>query len=266
MPHVEVNGGSLFYEEHGSGPALVMLAGLGYWRWCWFKQVAPLSRWFRVVAVDNRGVGDSGQPDRPYGVIDMAADVAALLDELGLGRTHVLGHSMGGFIAQELALGWPDRVDGLVLVSTSAGGTDHVPADPAIMALLSPLPDLTHEQNMRRAITAVTGPGYWDEHPDEWEQVVRVRMTRPTPLPSYGLQLQAARGWPGAGPRLDQATAPALVIHGDADQLAPPANGRRLAARIPGAQLRLLPDTGHLPFIERAPMFNRLVEEFLLAL
>lgn len=264
MPRLRVNEGiELYYEEAGQGPPILFISGLGYWRWCWFRQVPFLSRSFRVITFDNRGVGDSDKPDVPYTIPLLARDAADLVRGLGHERVYVAGHSMGGMIAQELALAEPALVAGLVLVGTTAGGPGHVAPDPAALQALVPRPDLTHEENMRLAFPVAVAPGYFDRNPDDLEEMVRVRMSRPTPLYAYHRQLGAARAWGGSAGRLAGLAVPTLVVHGDQDALVPLANGRRLAELIPDAGFCVIPGTGHLPFIEAAPMFNRVVAEFL---
>lgn len=253
----------LWYEESGQGAPVLFISGLGYWHWCWFRQVPFLSRSFRVITFDNRGVGESDKPDVPYSVELFARDTADLVRGLGYDRVHVVGHSMGGMIAQELALTAPDLVDGLVLVGSTPGGAARVLPDPQALGALRPDPDLTHEQNMRQAFPTAVAPGYFDHHPDEMDEMVKVRMSKPTPLYAYHRQLAAGAGWPGTAGRLGGIQSPTLVVHGDQDLLVPPANGERLAELIPDAELCLLPGTGHLPFIEAAPMFNRVLGEFL---
>lgn len=267
MPRVRVSTGiELYYEEHGSGPPLLLIPGYGYWHWCWFKNIPDLSRHFRVIALDNRGTGGSDKPIEPYTIPQMALEAADVLAALGITRAHVLGTSMGGFIAQELALTNPNRVHGLVLVGTSAGGPAHVPPDPAVLAALAPDPSLTPEQNIRRALPYAAAPGYWDRHPEEREAIIARRLAMPTPVHAAQAQLEAVRAWPGTADRLHRIAAPTLVIHGDADQVVPPVNGERLAAGIPGARLHVLPGAGHVCFIDSAAAFNRIVTEFLRSL
>lgn len=263
MPRVRCGALKLFYEEAGSGPPLVLICGLGFWRWQWFKQGPFFSQFFRTITFDSRGVGDSDRPQEPYTTADLAADVAGLVEGLGLGPSHILGYSLGGTIAMELAARRPELVRSLVLVSTHSGGEQHIPADPEAHARLAPDPALDHRANMGRSMAVVAAPGYWDANPAEMAQVLDVRLSKPTPYWSFNLQLQAARAWPGIGQRLQDLAAPALIVHGDADQLVPVANASSLAALLPGAQVLLIPGAGHLPFIEAAPMFNRVVARFL---
>ncbi|RMI01029.1 MAG: alpha/beta fold hydrolase, partial [Calditrichaeota bacterium] len=134
-----VNGLRLYYEIHGEGPWLVLIEGLGVATWLWEKQIPEFSRHFRVLAYDNRGTGKSDKPPGPYTVGEMAEDLAGLMEVLQIPRAHVLGISLGGYIAQEFALRYPERVDRLVLVATGHGGPDQVPIPPeTVQQILEP--------------------------------------------------------------------------------------------------------------------------------
>jgi pimeloyl-ACP methyl ester carboxylesterase len=265
MPKVTLkNGLNLNYVEYGAGQPLLLLPGLGYWHWCWFKQVPFLAQRFRLIAVDHRGVGGSDLSPTPYGIADMADDAAEVLDLLEIAQAHVLGTSMGGFIAQEFALRHPQKVRGLVLTCTSMGGPDHISGPPEVVALLAPDPNLTPEQNMRRAQPGGAAPGYFDQNPDELEQIISMRLEIPVPPEVAMAQIGAVLAWPGTRARLPRlAEIPTLVVHGDQDRVVPVENGQQLAATIPGAELRIIPGAGHICFIDHASVYNRIVAEFL---
>ncbi len=120
MPLAAINGLNLYYEEAGSGPPLLLIAGLSGTTLGWAMLLPALAAHFRVIAFDNRGAGRSSAPPGPYTTRQMAGDAAALLEHLGITRAHVIGLSLGGMIAQELALAHPERVDHLVLYATYA--------------------------------------------------------------------------------------------------------------------------------------------------
>ncbi|HVN17023.1 MAG TPA: alpha/beta hydrolase, partial [Anaerolineales bacterium] len=121
MPKITSNGIGLYYEIHGSGRPLVLISGLGYSLWQWHRMVPLLAKHFQVITFDNRGVGQSDKPAGPYSAQMLAADVVGLLDALHIEKAIIAGHSMGGFIAQALALGFPERVEKLILCSTNFG-------------------------------------------------------------------------------------------------------------------------------------------------
>src|SRR5690349_18217962 len=127
MPKTTSNGIELYYEIYGEGKPLVLISGLGYSLWQWHRVVPLLAEHFQVITFDNRGVGQSEKPAGPYSAQILAADTVGLLDALQIERAIILGHSMGGFIAQALALDFPGRVEKLILCSTNFGGPRHIP-------------------------------------------------------------------------------------------------------------------------------------------
>ena len=131
MPVVQANEIEIYYEEHGSGEPLLLIMGWGGNTATWNPQLEGLAEQYRVIAFDNRGAGRTKAPDSPYTIPQMAADTAGLLHALGVPKAHVFGISMGGMVAQELALGYPELVGSLILGCTSAGGSTAAGADPA---------------------------------------------------------------------------------------------------------------------------------------
>ena len=224
-----------------------------------------LGRRLRTLALDPRDVGDSDPSPGPYSIADVAGDVHALLGELGIGRASLVGISMGGFVALELALRHPEAVDRLVLCVTSAGGPNHVSTSPAIMRLLMPGDEEEETgDGARRVCAAVAAPGWAERHPEEIEHFVEIARYRPMSRAAYLRQLDACRA-PDVSGALDRIAAPTLVLHGDVDPLVPLANGEQLAAGIAGARLKVYADTGHIPEVERADEFNADLLDFLAA-
>ncbi len=262
MPTVQVGSHTIFYEERGGGHPLVLIAGLGASRLSWRKQVEPLAQTFRVITFDNRDAGDSTQASADYQVLHMAADTAALIKQLGTAPTHVMGWSMGGFIALELAIHHPELIDKLILVATSAGGDANVSATPETLMALMRQDGETIEQRVRRTAPVIAAPGFYDRHPDELDETVKYALIKPMSLDAYIRQLTAC-ALHDAAKRLGEIKAPTLVIHGDYDPLIPYGNGTYLAAHIPHARLSTYADVGHLPPTEATERFNREVTEFL---
>lgn len=262
MPHVEANGIRLYYELHGNGRSLTLVEGIGYASWMWYRQVDPLATHHRLLVYDNRDVGESGSVDQPYTIRDMADDLAALLDFLGIERTHVLGVSMGGFIAQEFALDYPERLDRLVLACTGFGGPEMVPIPAETQMLMVPDLSLPPDQRIRRSMAPAFAPGYPEANPEVVDAIVAMRLAAPTPIDCWTRQAQAAAGFDiSAG--LGSIAAPTLILHGDQDRVVPFENSYLLAERMPNAELRLLHGGGHLVFIEQADRFNKAVLDFL---
>ncbi|RME07702.1 MAG: alpha/beta fold hydrolase [Anaerolineae bacterium] len=265
MPKVEVNGVNLYYEVTGEGEPLVLIAGLGYPLWQWHKMIPYLAEHFRVVAFDNRGVGQSDTPPGPYTAQMLAADTVGLLDALGIEKAIIMGHSMGGFVAQALALDYPARVSKLILCSTNFGGPNHVPITPEAMAVLS---DTTGDPQTRffNGIKVSTAPGWAEANPEVVQEWLDWRLANPINLPGY--QAQMAIGLALISPeaafenRLPQVKAPTLILFGAHDKVVPPANADLLAAKIPNSQVVIFPDAGHFFPIEVPEAASRAVIEF----
>lgn len=262
MPLTEAPGFRMYYEEHGSGFPLLLVNGLGSDHLEWLHQMPVFAPRFRVVIFDNRGTGKSAVPPGPYSTARMADDAAALLAMLRIDRAHVLGVSLGGMIAQEVALRHPDRVDGLVLGCTGPGGTLSVRPSPEAMAAFALATGTDPEGELRRMIPFLYTDACCRERPEEVEGFIRRRMENPTPPAGYLAQLTAAVSH-DASARLSRIRARTLVITGDADRLVPPENSARIAERIPGAKLVVLPGAPHRLFAETADAFNREVLSFL---
>ena len=234
--------------------------GLSYPSYMWHRGRPVFAKTYRTIALDNRGVGQSDVPPGVYSMALMASDAAAVLDAAGIESAHIFGASMGGMIAQEFALQYPDRVRSLILGSTAAGGPHAVPAQPeALQALLRR--DVTPEESKEAIIPFIYDPATPRERIDE-DMVIRMKWY-PTPQGYMG-QLQGIFGWE-ASSRLAQITAPTLVIHGESDRLVPPANARLIAERIPHAKLVLIPHAGHIFETDQPAAAHQAILEFLAA-
>jgi 3-oxoadipate enol-lactonase len=256
VPVTVTDNTSIDYDIQGEGPALVLINGLGFGRWGWFKQVPALSRHFRTITFDVRGARDL------EGVGTLADDVVDLLDHLGVRKAHVLGASLGGFVAQELALRRPDLVDGLVLVCTSYGGRGPETMSPRALADMIGWGSFSAEGAARRGLETATSEAYRAGHEEEFEQIVRWRLADSPSLAAYYGEAVAGSRFDVSGD-VGHITSPTLVIHGSEDRYVPVANAAALAEAIPGAKLRVLGDAGHLVFIERAGDVNREIITFL---
>jgi pimeloyl-ACP methyl ester carboxylesterase len=246
----------LWYERRGRGEPLLAIPGFGI-STAVFEPVADLySPWFDCIAYDNRGSGRSEAPVRPTSIPELAGDAVALLDFLNIESTHVYGLSMGGMIAQELALRFPHRVRGLILGCTTAGGPRAaLPSplragrigEPSPRELLDPvggwLGTLLFSKEFRRA------------HPARARRLTEL-FVREAP-PAHGITAQWwATFFHDTGSRLHKIRAPTLVLHGELDALAPVGNARFLAARIPNSQLQIIAGAGHA-FALEAPEQSR---------
>ena len=263
---VTVGGRRLAYEEVSPPEpegTVLLLCGIGAKRQGWYKQLPALGARFRTLALDYRDVGDSDEATARYTIGDVAEDVHELARALGIRTAGLIGISMGGFVALELALRHPQLVDKLILTVTSAGGPTHVSTSPEIMRLLMPGDEEVETgAGAQRVCAAVAAPGFAERHPEEMDTFVEIARHRPMAKDAYLRQLEACRSH-DVSDRLDRISAPTLVIHGEVDPLVPVENGRRLAELIRGAELIVYPDTGHIPEVERADEYNRDLLAFL---
>jgi pimeloyl-ACP methyl ester carboxylesterase len=262
MPHTDAPGFRMYYETHGTGFPLLLINGLGSDHLEWLYQVPAFAPHFTVVVFDNRGTGKSDVPPGPYTTSQMADDAAVLMNTLGIARAHVLGVSLGGMIAQEVALRHPDRVEGLVLGCTSPGGTLSVRPTPEAMAAFVSAGGGNPESDLRRMIPFLYTDACMKERPQEIDDFIRRRLGNPTSPAGYAAQLAAAVSHDASG-RLEGVRARTLVITGDADRLVRHENSLRIAERIPGATLVVVPGAPHRLFAENADTFNRNVLSFL---
>jgi pimeloyl-ACP methyl ester carboxylesterase len=262
MPKVAVNGLQLYYEIEGDGEPVVLIPGFAAGRWIWFKQTTDLSRNFRVIIFDPRGVSASDKPEGPQTISLLADDVAHLLETIGVASAHIVGASFGGFVAQEFALKYPSMTRKLVLCCTSFGGPNHiVPAPETLMALAS-TKGLNSEERMRANLLLAFTPEYVQTHVAEVDEIVHLRATNDVPEHIYLSQLQAAMSF-NTESRLSGIKSPTLVLSGDADVIVPAQNSHNLAAAIPGAKLHIVEGGSHTFFIEQAQEFNRIISAFL---
>ena len=262
MSKTLVNGVELYYDIHGTGEPLILIEGLGYASWSWFRQIEALSNAYCVVNFDNRGVGKSDKPDIPYSIELMADDVAQLMESLGLVKAHILGVSMGGYIAQQLAIKYPQKVKSLVLGCTAFGGPHSVPlTEEALQSMLS-IEGLNVEEVIRQGFKVAISPQFTRVNPEVIDQLVAWRLDNPTPRYAWERQFAAAAAF-NLESELHKIKVPALVITGSEDIVIPPQNSIMMAERISGAQLVIIPGGGHLFFIENAEEFNGTVLEFL---
>jgi pimeloyl-ACP methyl ester carboxylesterase len=262
MPTARVGDQELYYEEHGSGDPLLLIMGLAADSTAWFFQLPDFSAHYRTIVFDNRGVGRSTRPPGPYTIGQMADDAAGLLAALGIARAHVLGVSMGGMIAQELALRHPDRVRTLGLHCTAAGVDAY--GGFLIDTLVAVKARGDREENVRAVMPWILCRKTMVERPEFIRFWIERALAYPYPIGLEGLsrQADAIRGHDTAA-RLGEIRVPTLITTGTEDILVPPVSSRDLHARIPGSELATIEDAGHLHFIEQASLFNGTCLEFL---
>jgi 3-oxoadipate enol-lactonase len=261
MPSAYNQGTRIYWDEEGTGSPVLLIMGLGYPSAMWHRIRPELSAFYRTIAFDNRGAGQSDVPPGPYSIAMMASDAAAVLDAAGVPTAHVFGVSMGGMIAQEFALQYPGRVRSLILGCTAAGGPNAKRAEPAAVEMLKARTWMSREQAAEAAIPFIYDTA--TPRPLIDEDIAQRQPWPPSPA-GYLAQLQAILAWESFS-RLPQITAPALVIHGKVDRLVPSGNGELIAARIPGAQLVLIERASHLFWTDQPAAAQKAIFEFLAA-
>ena len=264
MSTTPVEGGHIAYRRMGSGRPLLVLNGLvgtsADWDPAFLERLASANE---LVLLDNRGIGASSDDGSPFDIARLARDTAGVIEALHLPPASVLGWSMGGFIAQRLAIDHPALVEKLVLVSTDPGGAGAVVADPAVRDQLTDTSGTPHEQ--ARRLLAVLFPGDLAEsvYRDFGDVVAQARAELSPELVER--QVAAIDAWhrDGVADRLGGLKAPALVLTGTEDVVIPAANAIALATAIPGAWLAQFPGGGHAFMAQFPHAAANVVNEFL---
>jgi pimeloyl-ACP methyl ester carboxylesterase len=245
MPFADGRSMTLYYESAGSGPPVLLVSGQGMTRSDWWRTVPVLARRFRVLCFDNRDTGRSKHSAWPYTVAQMADDAIAVLNAAGEERAHVYGMSLGGMVAQGIALRHPDRVAGLVLGSTSPGGLQGVLPDLKMLTFFVRVGWMPREEAEWAAVAYKYGEATRRERGYLIAEDIAHCEDFSVDALAYLHQMGAASSYTPFG-RLGEIRAPTLVVHGERDRLVPPVNAQRLAASIPGAELMIWPGAGHL--------------------
>jgi 3-oxoadipate enol-lactonase len=262
MATVQANGIEMFYKQTGDGPDLVLIMGLGAHSGAWALNVPAFEPHFRVTVFDNRGAGRTEAPDAPYSIRQMADDTAALMDALGIERAHIMGASMGGMIAQEFGINYPEKVNRLVIACSRARTGE---LRKKISVAQRALWEAGVPAESIRAIQmpwGSTGAILQDESLALEALALGLKDPYPIKKHAYLRQLDATMAH-DALDRLGQITAETLVIVGAEDILTPPAESEEIARAIPNARMQVMPRGGHGFFSEYAPQVNRAVLSFL---
>ena len=267
MPTIPLNHREFYYEEVGeAGEPLVFLSGLGGDHRAFNLAQRHFGGAWRTLALDSRDAGRSWRADAPYTTADMADDVAAWLDALGIASAHVVGHSLGGLVAQELAIRHGGLVRSLALVSSHAGSNAWRRAVIDSWIRLRELAAGDLAAFARGTLPWLVAPSYF-AHAEQIDGLVRFAERNPWPqdVAAFTRQARAATTHDARG-RLRGLAIPAIVISGEFDLVNPPAVAGALADEIPDARRKILPDVGHMPHIENRADFRDALERFLLSI
>ncbi|KJS31483.1 MAG: hypothetical protein VR64_11900 [Desulfatitalea sp. BRH_c12] len=262
MAHIERTTGNVYYESHGAGEPLIMIRGLGSNADHWYAQVPDLSGHYRVITFDNRGIGRSSDSGEPFSIQDLAQDTVDLMDALAIERAHVLGVSLGGMIAQEIAIAYPQRVMGLILVATHCGGEHMVNAAEEVTEKIRRMVFEGSVAARAEAAEAFFAPRTMLERPQVVEEYAAVSTKYPPGTDILKRQWHAVSNH-DTYDRLHRIAAATLVLTGAEDVLIPPANATRLSERIPRANLRVIAGGGHQILIEQPVACNEAILAFL---
>ena len=264
MPTIDAGGIELYYERAGEGEPMLLVQGMSATALAWGDEfLEELRRDFDVIVFDNRGMGRSARAEPPFTIADMAADAVALLDALGLETVHLVGISMGGAIAQEVALAHPARLRTLTLGATFCGGPGSTLMSPEDLQMLGAAYASGEREQVFRAMWEINmSPDYRAED-SRFAAFREMGSQLPAPRPVVMEQMRSCAAHDTSA-RLDRISTPTLVIHGTADRLVGVANGKRIAELMP-ARLELLEGAGHMFWWELPKRSAELIREHALA-
>ena len=265
MPSVDASGTELYYERAGEGEPLLMIQGMSATHMAWGRPFLDLlEKSFDTIVFDNRGMGRSGQAELPFDTADLAADAVGLLDALEIETAHVVGISMGGMIAQELALAHPERIRTLTIGASYCGGPGSTLMAPEDLQMLGAAYASGQPEQVFRAMWEINlSPGFRAED-SRFAAFAEMGSALPAPQPVVLQQMRACAAH-DTHDRLGQISLPTLVIHGDVDRLLGYPNGVQIAARIPDARLETLEGIGHMFWWEQPERSAELIREHALA-
>ncbi|MFX0046682.1 MAG: alpha/beta fold hydrolase [Candidatus Hermodarchaeota archaeon] len=264
MPKIQVNDIEIYYEIHGEGFPILMIHGFSA-NLDWWPQsiINELSKTFKVILFDNRGAGRTDKPDMEYSIRLFADDTAGLMDALNIKKTFIIGLSMGGYIAQELTLNYPEKVEKLILCGTSCGGSKSTPPSAETMKILMRDRNvITPEGAIREWIPILFSQDFITNHPDYIEYLIQRSLIAPIPPLNYRLQTKAVFSY-NAGRKLKEIKTSTLILHGRKDIMLPSENAETISKLIPNAKLHIFDESGHLLFSERPEEVLMIIMDFL---
>lgn len=261
MPDVKVGDINMYYEMLGSGESLVMICDTGSSLDSLRGTASHYTEDYKVVLFDNRGAGKSDKPDVPCTIDMMADDMAGMMSGIGIESAHIFGQSMGGMIAQSFAIRYPDRVRKLVLMCTTCGNRHGAPMAESRRYNPEEREKMTPEELGEETLNLSVTRDYINKFPDIAQILKRGMMHQAEPAYAVLRQAEAARNH-DTYDRLPEIKAPTMIVHGEADSTVPVENARILASRIPGSELVIFGNAGHI-LLEAGNEPNHAILDFL---
>ncbi len=255
------DGTQIFVEQQGSGEPLLLIPGLGAGTWLWAPIRDELARSFRIIMPELRGSGRSDKPDSRYSIELLARDMKSILEQCDISQAHLLGVSLGGFVAQSMATRWPEMVASLTLVSTTCGGADQVGPQGDILCRMIRPRGKTKKERLEDGYMLNFSRNFRDNHPEALQQITSWRTEHPQPEFAYYRQLLAGNAFDGLR-KAKKIVAPTLICAGKDDPMVPPADVHMLHKKIAHAELHLF-EGKHLFFFEQADKFVRTLKTFI---
>ena len=252
---------TIAYKEAGSGEPLILIMGYAGTMDMWdTRMVNQLAHQYRVIVFDNRGMGLSTSSDREYSIRLFASDTAGLMDALGIKKAHIMGWSMGTYVAQELTLSYPEKVDKLILYAATPGGKEAVPPSAPVIAALTNTTGTDRERG-ERLFGVLFPPAWLKENPDPSAYFPRI--TETSPAGNVQRQDAAIRAWNGTYSRLTDIQQPLLLLAGEQDVIAPPGNSLIIASQVPQSWVVRIRGGGHGLMYQFPDEFAAIVLTFL---
>jgi pimeloyl-ACP methyl ester carboxylesterase len=270
--HVQVGDINVAYKRFGQGKPILFISGTSQTKDAWeptlLLELAATNH--TVIVFDNRGIGETTVGTKPFSIEQFANDTAGLLDALQIEKADVFGASLGSFVAQELALNYPEKIDRLILHATYCGGNEAIYASgqaaerAMILSSAEVLQNMTAEEQAMVLAQIMFPPEWLEEHPEILNttviQLAPSRSATPQIIQQQGL---ASGTWKGSCDRLANITLPTLLIVGDQDVLLPAANALMMAQRIPNSWLVIIQGTGHGMMFQVPTEFSAIIQTFL---
>ncbi|MED7819464.1 MULTISPECIES: alpha/beta fold hydrolase [unclassified Francisella] len=261
MALIKKNGTEIFYSVVGQGSPLIMLPGLTGDQTMWGNIVLELQKHYQVILIDNRGAGRSQVTQAPFSISDMANDVMNVIEELKLKKTSILGHSMGGYVAQEFAIQYPEKLDKLILMSTrcKASPLSTIQSEIAFHLIDSKIDPIVLIKN---SMTWCFGETFMSNEKNVTDYIERsLNRQYPAHLEGFKHQVLAINSFENNN--LEKIQAPTLIINGEEDRIAPIPYSDYMKKHIPNAQQVILKNVGHMPHIEDCDQVVQQINKFL---